>query len=63
VKIICVGRNYAEHAAELGNERPAEPLIFGKFPNTLIAHGDPIKLPKVAKKVDYEAELVIVICK
>ena len=38
-------------------------MLFGKFPNTLIAHGDPIKLPKVAQKVDYEAELVIVIGK
>src|SRR5947207_14314242 len=41
VKIICVGRNYAEHAAELGDEPPTEPLLFGKFENTVIADGEP----------------------
>jgi len=59
VKIICVGRNYAEHAAELGDEPPAEPLIFGKFPNTLIGPGDPIVIPPQATHVDAEAELCI----
>jgi 2-keto-4-pentenoate hydratase/2-oxohepta-3-ene-1,7-dioic acid hydratase in catechol pathway len=62
-KILCIGLNYRDHAIEGGKAIPAEPVIFGKFPNTLIAHGDPIKLPKVAQKVDYEAELVIVIGK
>jgi 2-keto-4-pentenoate hydratase/2-oxohepta-3-ene-1,7-dioic acid hydratase in catechol pathway len=62
-KILCIGLNYRDHALEGGKPIPEEPVIFGKFPNTLIAHGDPIKLPKVAKKVDYEAELVIVIGK
>jgi len=62
-KILCIGLNYRDHAIEGGKAIPSEPVLFGKFPNTLIAHGDPIKLPKVAEKVDYEAELVIVIGK
>ena len=62
-KILCIGLNYRDHAIEGNKPIPEEPVIFGKFPNTLIAHGDPIKLPKVAKKVDYEAELIIVIGK
>jgi 2-keto-4-pentenoate hydratase/2-oxohepta-3-ene-1,7-dioic acid hydratase in catechol pathway len=62
-KILCIGLNYRDHAIEGGKAIPNEPVVFGKFPNTLIAHGDPIKLPKVAEKVDYEAELVIVIGK
>jgi 2-keto-4-pentenoate hydratase/2-oxohepta-3-ene-1,7-dioic acid hydratase in catechol pathway len=56
VKIICVGRNYAEHAAELGDDAPTEPLLFGKFENTLIGDGDPIVK---ATHVDAEAELAI----
>ena len=59
MKIICVGRNYAEHAAELGDEPPAEPLLFGKFENTLIGPGDPIVLPPEATHVDAEAELAV----
>jgi 2-keto-4-pentenoate hydratase/2-oxohepta-3-ene-1,7-dioic acid hydratase in catechol pathway len=59
VKIICVGRNYAEHAAELGDDPPAEPLLFGKFENTLIGPGDPIVLPPEATHVDAEAELAV----
>jgi 2-keto-4-pentenoate hydratase/2-oxohepta-3-ene-1,7-dioic acid hydratase in catechol pathway len=62
-KILCIGLNYRDHAIEGGKAIPAEPVLFGKFANTLIAHGDPIKLPKVAQKVDYEAELVIVVGK
>ena len=62
-KILCVGLNYRDHAIEGGKAIPTEPVLFAKYPNTLIAHGDPIKLPKVAQKVDYEAELVIVIGK
>jgi 2-keto-4-pentenoate hydratase/2-oxohepta-3-ene-1,7-dioic acid hydratase in catechol pathway len=62
-KIICIGLNYRDHALEGGQPIPTEPVIFGKFSNTLIASGDPIKLPKVSQKVDYEAELVIVIGK
>jgi 5-carboxymethyl-2-hydroxymuconate isomerase len=59
VKIICVGRNYAEHATELGNDLPAEPLLFGKFPNTLIGPGEAIVLPPEATHVDAEAELAV----
>ena len=59
MKIICVGRNYAEHAAELGDDPPVEPLLFGKFENTLIGPGDPIVLPPEATHVDAEAELAV----
>jgi 2-keto-4-pentenoate hydratase/2-oxohepta-3-ene-1,7-dioic acid hydratase in catechol pathway len=59
MKIICVGRNYAEHAAELGDEPPASPLLFGKFENALIGPGDPIVLPPEATHVDAEAELCV----
>jgi 2-keto-4-pentenoate hydratase/2-oxohepta-3-ene-1,7-dioic acid hydratase in catechol pathway len=59
VKIICVGRNYAEHAAELGDDPPTEPLVFGKFDNTLVGPGDPIVLPPEATHVDAEAELAV----
>ena len=59
MKIICVGRNYAAHAAELGDEPPGEPLLFGKFPNTLIGPGEPIVIPPEATHVDAEAELCI----
>ncbi len=59
MKIICVGRNYAEHAAELGDDPPTEPLLFGKFDNTLIGPGAPIVLPPEATHVDAEAELAV----
>jgi 2-keto-4-pentenoate hydratase/2-oxohepta-3-ene-1,7-dioic acid hydratase in catechol pathway len=59
VKIICIGRNYAEHAAELGDDPPTEPLIFGKFENTLIGPGEAIVLPPEATHVDSEAELAV----
>jgi 2-keto-4-pentenoate hydratase/2-oxohepta-3-ene-1,7-dioic acid hydratase in catechol pathway len=59
VKIICVGRNYAEHAAELGDEPPTAPLLFGKFENTLIGPGEPIVLPRESTHVDAEAELCV----
>jgi len=60
-KIVCVGRNYAEHAKELGNEVPKEPLIFLKPPSSLIASGGPIVYPALSKKVDFEGELGVVI--
>ena len=60
-KIICVGLNYRDHAAEQGAELPAEPLLFAKFANTLRGPGDPIVIPKQAQHVDAEAELVVVI--
>jgi 2-keto-4-pentenoate hydratase/2-oxohepta-3-ene-1,7-dioic acid hydratase in catechol pathway len=60
-KIVCVGRNYAEHAKELGNETPREPLIFLKPPSAIIAPEEPIALPAISQRVDYEGELAVVI--
>lgn len=60
-KIICIGLNYADHAAESGAEIPSEPVVFNKFPTALCANGDPILLPAESSKVDYEAELVAVV--
>jgi len=62
-KIVCIGLNYRDHAEEQGTELPDRPLLFAKWPNTLIASGDPIRLPPISKKVDYEAELGVVIGK
>jgi 2-keto-4-pentenoate hydratase/2-oxohepta-3-ene-1,7-dioic acid hydratase in catechol pathway len=62
-KIVCVGRNYAEHAKELGNEVPAEPLIFLKPPSSLIASGEAIVYPKLSQRVDFEGELGVVMGK
>jgi 2-keto-4-pentenoate hydratase/2-oxohepta-3-ene-1,7-dioic acid hydratase in catechol pathway len=59
-KIVCVGRNYAEHAKELGNEPPKEPLIFLKPPSSLIASGDVIVYPSLSQRVDFEGELGVV---
>lgn len=60
-KVVCVGRNYADHAAELGNELPAEPLLFLKPSTSVIGPGDPIPLPAASERVDHEAELAVVI--
>jgi len=60
-KVICIGLNYADHAAESGSPIPDEPVVFNKFPTAVSAHGDAIVLPKLSSKVDYEAELVVVI--
>ena len=60
-KIVCVGRNYAEHAAELGNQVPTEPLIFLKPPTTIIGPGDAIVYPDLSKSVHHEGELALVI--
>jgi 2-keto-4-pentenoate hydratase/2-oxohepta-3-ene-1,7-dioic acid hydratase in catechol pathway len=60
-KIVCVGRNYREHAAELGNEVPAEPLLFLKAPSSLISPGEAIRIPELSKRVDFEGEIAIVI--
>jgi 2-keto-4-pentenoate hydratase/2-oxohepta-3-ene-1,7-dioic acid hydratase in catechol pathway len=60
-KIICVGRNYPEHAREFGNEVPPEPLIFLKPPSSLIASGDEIIYPALSQRVDFEGELGVVI--
>jgi 2-keto-4-pentenoate hydratase/2-oxohepta-3-ene-1,7-dioic acid hydratase in catechol pathway len=59
-KIICVGRNYAQHARERGAEVPAQPIYFLKSNNTICGPGDPIRLPPNSKQVDYEAELAVV---
>lgn len=60
-KIVCVGRNYREHAAELGNKMPDEPLLFLKAPSALIASGDNIQLPPASQQVEHEGELGVVI--
>ncbi len=60
-KIVCVGRNYAEHAKELGNEAPTEPLLFLKPPSALLASGGRIVRPAASQRVDFEGELAIVI--
>jgi 2-keto-4-pentenoate hydratase/2-oxohepta-3-ene-1,7-dioic acid hydratase in catechol pathway len=62
-KIVCVGRNYKEHAAELGNDVPKEPLLFLKAPSSLLAPGAAIRRPAVSQRVDFEGELGIVIGK
>ncbi|MBX3294353.1 MAG: fumarylacetoacetate hydrolase family protein [Acidobacteria bacterium] len=60
-KIVCVGRNYADHAAELGNEVPKAPLLFLKAPSSLIRDGESIVIPPQSERVEHEAELAIVI--
>lgn len=62
-KIVCVGRNYAEHAKELGNEVPTEPLLFLKAPSALIRDGESIVLPPQSDQVEHEAELAVIIGK
>src|SRR5439155_6086181 len=60
-KIVCIGLNYRDHAAESGAAIPKEPILFSKYPTALIGHGEPIVLPPVSQEVDYEAELVVVV--
>jgi 2-keto-4-pentenoate hydratase/2-oxohepta-3-ene-1,7-dioic acid hydratase in catechol pathway len=60
-KIICIGLNYAKHAAEGGMEAPASPTIFAKYRNALAAPGATVKLPANSRKVDYEAEVAFVV--
>ncbi|MGB6545460.1 MAG: fumarylacetoacetate hydrolase family protein [Candidatus Acidiferrales bacterium] len=62
-KIVCVGRNYVEHAAEFNSDIPKEPLIFLKPPSAILAPGEPIVLPEISKRVDYEGELCVVIAR
>ena len=59
-KIVCVGLNYRDHAEEQGVDLPEEPLLFAKWPNALIGPGDPIVIPQLVTKCDYEAELGVV---
>ena len=60
-KIVCVGLNYRDHAEEQGVELPSRPLLFAKWPNTLIGPGEPIRIPSICTKPDYEAELGVVV--
>ena len=60
-KIVCVGRNYAGHAKELGNAVPTEPLIFLKPPSSLNAHGAPVVFPKISQLLSYEGEVGVVV--
>ena len=60
-KLVCIGRNYAEHAAEKGNEVPDRPMLFLKGPNTLAAHGDTITVPAGKEDIEHEGELAVVI--
>ncbi len=60
-KVVCVGRNYREHAAELGNKMPDEPLLFLKPPSSVIASGDAIEHPTQSQQVEHEGELGVVI--
>ena len=60
-KVICIGLNYADHAAETGAAVPTEPVVFNKFPTTVIGPDDAVELPPISSQVDYEAELVVVI--
>jgi len=60
-KIICVGRNYRDHAKELGNEIPAEPLLFFKPPSSLLAPGGVVRMPAASSRVDFEGEVALVI--
>ena len=60
-KIVCVGRNYAEHAAELGNRVPSEPLLFLKAPSAIITEGGAIVIPVQSNQVEHEGELAVII--
>lgn len=60
-KIICIGLNYRAHAAESGAEVPQTPVVFAKYANTLVGHGDPVRIPPITQKADYEVELAVVI--
>jgi 2-keto-4-pentenoate hydratase/2-oxohepta-3-ene-1,7-dioic acid hydratase in catechol pathway len=60
-KIICVGLNYRDHAEETNMQLPDRPLLFAKWPNTLVGPGEPILIPEITRRVDYEGELGVVI--
>ena len=60
-KIVCIGRNYLEHAKEFNNEAPKEPLIFLKPPSSIVGPDEPIVIPGISKRVDYEGELAVVV--
>ena len=60
-KLVCVGRNYAKHAVELGGVVPDEPLIFFKPPSSIVRTGEPIVIPDGVGRVDFEGEIAVVI--
>jgi len=60
-KVVCIGKNYADHAREMGGEPPARPILFLKPPTSVIGPGEPIRMPLDSGRVDYEAELAVVI--
>jgi 2-keto-4-pentenoate hydratase/2-oxohepta-3-ene-1,7-dioic acid hydratase in catechol pathway len=62
-KIICVGRNYRDHAKELGNDVPTEPLLFFKPPSSLLAPNGTVRMPRVAERIDFEGELAFIIAR
>lgn len=62
-KLFCIGLNYRDHALETGAEIPSEPVVFSKFNTAIVGHGEAIELPSISSRVDYEAELVVVIGK
>src|SRR3974377_1489455 len=59
-KVVCIGRNYAAHAAELGNEMPKEPMMFLKAPSSIIGPGEAIELTKYSNRIEYEGELAVI---
>ena len=63
MKIICVGRNYAEHARELNNPVPTQPLLFLKPDTAQLLHGDPLYYPSFTQDLHYEVEVLLKICK
>ena len=62
-KIVCIGRNYAAHAAELGNEMPKEPMMFLKAPSSVIGPGEAIVLTKYSSRIEYEGELAVIMAR
>jgi 2-keto-4-pentenoate hydratase/2-oxohepta-3-ene-1,7-dioic acid hydratase in catechol pathway len=60
-KIVCVGRNYVDHAKELGNEVPKQPLLFLKPPSSVVADGEAVELPAASQRVEFEGEIGVVI--
>ncbi|GAC1479218.1 MAG: fumarylacetoacetate hydrolase family protein [Gemmatimonadaceae bacterium] len=61
MKIVCIGRNYVEHARELGNEMPKAPLVFLKPPSSIVRSGEAIVLPEASRQVEFEGEIGVVI--
>ncbi|MBX3258793.1 MAG: fumarylacetoacetate hydrolase family protein [Labilithrix sp.] len=62
-KLLCLGLNYVEHAKESAHQKPDYPVVFGRYPTSLVGHDEPLVLPSVSSHFDYEAELVVVIGK